>query len=439
MKKLFVFVLSALFFASPRGSAYDGAKNNEYKGGQSRQHAVSGQSAAGAAQRNSADEMKKYGGNFEKLRNTESDAISIELPSSGFKNRNFPFDAQNRKKQETGMEPSYGILKWNSGQTPAKPEKKYSAKNDSENGPVPEAHIKNEGFRAYGGKTTARAAHNRPRSEDVTKKRLGELGVNFEPSYITKREEVIHTDRLHSSINYPKQGLNKKAINALPFSYRHFNDSAIKSRMALISGLSWQKKVMDLNKSETMSNNYYWHKDRDFDYCHVIDSSGYHWYGLYAGDRFFWLRFFSNRWWWYDADFDRWCFWNNGFWWWQDPYHFGDIYLYNETDYIPCNTSEDSVLVNVPQTSGEQSYTSQDKRRTVKILSDARDAFLYDNTAPPAFNPVYLASGVKEVMFSGGGNGVPLEIILKLENNTFNMFDDRGRPFISPGREEDGR
>jgi hypothetical protein len=145
------------------------------------------------------------------------------------------------------------------------------------------------------------------------------------------------------------------------------------------------------------------------------------------------VRNFDSRWWWYDADFDRWCFWNDGFWWWQDPYHIGDLYCYNDNSYVPVNSANDNVAVAVPDNGNVHSYTSPDNTRVVKVVADTQGAFLYDVSNQPKFSPIYLASGVQDVMFSDTTSGKPLEVILKLNDGTFDMFDGSGEPYNAAG------
>ncbi|HTC20203.1 MAG TPA: hypothetical protein VK859_05100, partial [bacterium] len=80
--------------------------------------------------------------------------------------------------------------------------------------------------------------------------------------------------------------------------------------------------------------------------------------------------------------------------------------------------------------------TSPDGTRVVKVATDTQDAFLYDTANPPSFQPIYLASGVQSVQFSDAGNGRPMEIILKLNDGSFDMFDGQGNPY-NPGSAED--
>jgi hypothetical protein len=65
----------------------------------------------------------------------------------------------------------------------------------------------------------------------------------------------------------------------------------------------------------------------------------------------------------------------------------------------------------------------------VKIVQNDGDAFLYDAALIPSFDPIYLASGVQSVQFSDVNNGRSLEIILKLNDGSFDMFGSDGHPY----------
>ena len=284
---------------------------------------------------------------------------------------------------------------------------------------------------------TASVSHHHPYTPNYIRKKLQKIGVKASPGYITNRQQIIHTDRQHSVISYPSQGINGRAISAAGISPRNFNNKTVRSQMSRVTTAAWQKNVRGFNASETGANHYYWHHDAGFDYCHYRDGWGYNWYGWYIGSEYFWVRNFDSRWWWYDADFDRWCFWNDGFWWWQDPYHIGDLYCYNDNSYVAVNSANDSVAVAVPDNGNVHSYSSPDNTRIVKVVADTQDAFLYDVSNPPKFSPIYLASGVQDVMFSDTTSGKPLEIILKLNDGTFDMFDGGGQPYNAGATPED--
>jgi hypothetical protein len=92
-------------------------------------------------------------------------------------------------------------------------------------------------------------------------------------------------------------------------------------------------------------------------------------------------------------------------------------------------------VVTAPSDANEHDYTSPDGSRLVKLFADSQDAFLYDTAVPPDFQPVYLASGVKSVNFSNLNNGRPLEILLILNDSSFDMFDSYGNTY-NPGANE---
>jgi hypothetical protein len=284
----------------------------------------------------------------------------------------------------------------------------------------------------------ANVVHHHPYAQGYVRKKLQKIGVKVAPSYITDRAEIIATDRAHSSIHVPLQGPDHRALSAKVVSPRHFNDNVVRQHMSLVSGDDYRRRMVTENAGERQSNHYYWHRDKDFNYCHYIDGSGYHWYGWYAGDQYFWTRNYAGRWWWYDTEYSRWNFWNDGFWWWQDPYHVGDLYCYNNDTYIPTNSADDQIVVTSTDPMASSTYNSPDGTRSVKIATQLQDAFLYDTANPPSFDPIYLASGVQNVQFSNTSNGRPLEIILKLGDGSFDMFDGQGNPY-NPGNSENGQ
>src|SRR5665213_219507 len=246
---------------------------------------------------------------------------------------------------------------------------------------------------------------------------------------------MLQTSRANSVAPHPTRGPNGSALNATLINPRGGNAKAISARMALVSGVSWQSNVQNWNRTETRTGHTYWHRDGGLNTAHYRDASGYQWYGWYDGGQYFWTRNFEGRWWWYDADFDRWAFYNDDFWWWQDPYHVGDLYCYDDGSYIPVNSRDDQVGVSQPESVDLKSYGSPDGSRTIKVVEGTEDAFLYDNASPPAFEPIYLASGVQRVEFSGS-NGRPMEIVLKLQDESYDLFDSAGRPY-NPGAEDD--
>jgi hypothetical protein len=465
----FVFVFIIVISANARdhrGNTGDAGNNN------GNQNQAAGQSNQ-QDQTNKQDQANKQ--NQQNQANKQSQAykpvvINMNHPTSGWHNRNFPAQqpaqkpvqqpvkqpaqqhlqqpVQHQAQQQVFQKPSYGKLNWQQNNKQVYKPNYQPQKQPNKAAVLPGSAGK--GMQSFGvnnqhssGVNTTHAVHHHPYEQNYVRKKLQKLGVKSAPGYILDRADVINTDRGHSVIDYPKTGFNMQAMSSKPFSSRHFNDKFVSSRMGMVNSMDWQGRIQGFNRSENRAKHYYWHHEKDFDFCHFIDDLGYQWYGWYGGSSFFWTRNFSGRWWWYDTDFDRWCFWNDGFWWWQDPYHMGDIYFYNNSTYIPANSAEDQVGVSIPADVSQQAYTSTDGTRTVKVVTETQDAYLYDTANPPAFNPVYLASGVKDVQFSDTTNGRPLQIVLKLNDNSFDVFDGQGNPYgpgtVNPDQENPGK
>jgi hypothetical protein len=76
---------------------------------------------------------------------------------------------------------------------------------------------------------------------------------------------------------------------------------------------------------------------------------------------------------------------------------------------------------------------SPDGTRMVQIFGERREAFLYDLTgvAGPSFL-AYLAADVKRVRFSQAQPGEPFEILVVMNDGTFDVFDESGNSALQP-------
>lgn len=330
---------------------------------------------------------------------------------------------------QPAKKPSYGQTQWNrTSQTRAavKPAPRVQATRQLKTAPAKGVRLAN-------------AVHHQTYSQGYVRKQLSNIGVKKEPSYITDRSEIVSTDRAHSMIGKPSTGPKGEAFKGSLVSERKFNGSVVRHQMSIVNDPAYLQRIAGENRTETQRGRYYWHgaKGVDYSYAHYIDNSGYHWYGWYSGDNFFWTRNYDGRWWWYDSGFNRWCFYNDDYWWWQDPYHVGELYVYNDDNYIPANSADDPVVVAGSEQPNDAVYNSPDSKRTVKIALSDGDAFLYDTANPPSFDPIYMASGVQSVQYSDVNNGRPLEIILKLNDGSYDLFDAWGHPYNSETSESD--
>jgi hypothetical protein len=317
-------------------------------------------------------------------------------------------------------QPSYGQIHWNhtTSQRSAVPAQRVQATRQFNT-----AHV--------AGVRNANVIHHHAYQQGYIRQKLSKIGVKSEPSHITDRSEMITTDRAHSAINYPRTGPKGEAIRGTLVSARQFNNPGVRAQMSVVNGAAFTAQIGRENASETQRGQTYWHNGNGFNYAHYIDNSGYHWYGFYSGNQYFWTRNYAGRWWWYDSGFNRWCFYNNNYWWWQDPYHVGDLYCYDDNDYVDANSADDQIVVTGAEEANETTYSSPDGTRMVKVVQSDGDAFLYDAAAVPSFDPIYLASGVQSIQYSDASNGRPLEIVVKLNDGSFDIFDAQGNPYNS--------
>jgi hypothetical protein len=180
------------------------------------------------------------------------------------------------------------------------------------------------------------------------------------------------------------------------------------------------------------NHGYDWHSWNGWNVCHHYDEFGYHWWGFYIGDAYFWTRFYNDGYWWWDPYWHRWVWLRDGQWWWQDGG--GVMYLYTGGVYYQYGHGDGGVILTPDQTPpvdvppgdstpvNQVSVYSQDGTRSVQITGDNKDAYLYDLTIAdpnsPAAQGKWLASGVTQASFVNGADGSISQIVLTATDAT---------------------
>ena len=188
-----------------------------------------------------------------------------------------------------------------------------------------------------------------------------------------------------------------------------------------------------------------WYRWGGVDVFHRYDPFGYHWFGWYIGDVYFWTRWHNDRFWWYDPYWHRWCYRHGDYWWYQDPDHVEVIYIYVNNGYYrydPANggatvTPDPTPPADVPpgETTAPNEATkmfySEDGSRIVEISGEGRDAYLRDTNPEPAFEAKWLASGVNDVTFELAESGDLEKITLTTEGGV-ESYDPDGNELDFP-------
>jgi hypothetical protein len=118
------------------------------------------------------------------------------------------------------------------------------------------------------------------------------------------------------------------------------------AHQAVLDNRAVVKSIMAGQKNEIVTSHYYWHNDSGVRYCHYFDQRGAHWYGFYNGPQFYWTRYYSGRWWWYDAGQSRWDYYSDGSWLWQDPAQPQTVYVYADDGYAPYSAANAPLISN---------------------------------------------------------------------------------------------
>ncbi|MBI3505081.1 MAG: hypothetical protein HY059_09585 [Proteobacteria bacterium] len=205
---------------------------------------------------------------------------------------------------------------------------------------------------------------------------------------------------------------------------------------------------------------YHWHTYGGNRYCHYWDHHGYRWWGFYIGSVFFWTRWYNDVFWWYDARWGRWCYYDDGYWWWYDEESPDVWYVYEDGVYYRHERTGNGTVLRPSQPTGgpvdptepepgpvdqsEQSFFSDDGTRVVQIVSAEKRALLWDRTKQDAQgNDEFIAELGKNVVgaqFSDPADG-PMQIVITIDEGNGQTrvatFDSEGQPLgAAPGGEQ---
>ena len=270
------------------------------------------------------------------------------------------------------------------------------------------------------------------RSESSVSPRLRSIGVRSVPRRFSQRSQLFSSRNVRN-LSLPSQGPRGESFHASVIAPRFMSSSLVRNNMISINNAGFRASINTYNARENIVGRYYWHNYNGNNFCHYYDRWGCNWYGWNCGAGFYWSCWWGNNWWWYDPIAFRWCYWYDGWWWWQNPDNVTEVDVYNNGDYVPSDSEQPQNLEGtqvpaVKASSLSNDFNSKDRTRMVKLVGSSRDAFLYDTTETPAFKAKYLASGVKEVHFSNATAEKPLQIMLILKDDSFELYDANGDP-----------
>jgi len=311
--------------------------------------------------------------------------------------------------------------------------------------------------------------HREPHRQDPPQKRPP---VIVQPK-TGRPERLIPTPRPvdHGHLLDPKRHGDGHAIvpptsrDGRPLGERPWADARGRHRppsrdhIAVINDRFVHGNIVDLqNRWRHDDHGYHWHDWNGHHVCHHYDDHGYHWWGFYVGPNYFWTRYYADRYWWYDPFWGRWVYLYDGRWWWQDPYAPAVVYVVIDNDYYRYRNESGTVIVtpdptpppsdpNAAAPEAKEAVYSLDGTRSIQIVGDRRDAYLYDLTVEDADAPEargrWLAAGVKTAKFAyeekTGTGQVVRQIELAFEDPaTKAVIDPQGeRKVIVSGEERE--
>lgn len=251
-----------------------------------------------------------------------------------------------------------------------------------------------------------------------------------------QRTRIPNPDRIRND----RHIVRDRTVIAVPRNDEHgspisqqANRFAPRQHVDVIRNPNIIRSITREQRVEAVPNRYFWHNVGSIRYCHYYDH-GIHWYGFYHGPTFYWTRYSYNRWWWFDAGFNRWVYWWNDYWWWPSPS--GSLYVYTDNNYYPYEDGSVTVpkpeiqspMDSAPSPTEGSMYNSPDGQRMVQIYGTQAEAFLYDKSGVSPRYLKYLGTGVSQVRFKGGTTDTPLQILIDYRDGDFAFFSSDGNP-----------
>ncbi len=242
-------------------------------------------------------------------------------------------------------------------------------------------------------------------------------------------------------IDHPKTGPDGRSLGQKPLQDGHGREIA-PGRDHAGDFHNAEGNIRDHDRGwDNRDHGYQWNRFGDRDMMHHWDGH-YHWWGFYLADVYFWTIYYNDYYWWYDPYWHRYCYQRDGRWWWQNPDQAGEVYVYQDGSYYQYNDTEGGVVMNpdptppvdvppgdpTPADPNAKSFYSADGARSVQVSGDSQDAYLYDTSDTPAFEPKYMASGVTDVRFQLDGSQQLSKILLLQGDSSFSLFDKNGDP-----------
>jgi hypothetical protein len=253
------------------------------------------------------------------------------------------------------------------------------------------------------------------------------------------------------AVELPRSGPDHHPLTQSPLTGRNHRIIAPGgANLSAIRDESFRNSVRNTDRGWDLSDRgYHWQQWNGNWACHRYDGR-FHWWGFYMGSAYFWTIDWYDNYWWYDPYCHRWCYLYNDAWWWQDPANMQTAYLYQDGDYYQYDDAPGGeVVLNADQTPPVDAppaddatqppadpvakvLYSPDGTRAVQITRDNADAYLYDTADPPAFNDVWLGSGVTDVRFRMDGQNQLIQILTIMGDDRFNVFDKNGNSSTAP-------
>jgi hypothetical protein len=156
----------------------------------------------------------------------------------------------------------------------------------------------------------------------------GSNSDNIAPFQLNDEEKISSAGYVEPDL--PVNGPDDHSLGALP--------SALALDGGFMTGLINARRTQRDNLSETPTDQLFWYPHPEGRYCRFTDLEGNTWFGLLDGQKFQWVLWAKNRYWWHDSFAGRWLTFSNGYWWFPGDSKTAKIEVYLNGDYHPFDT-----------------------------------------------------------------------------------------------------
>ena len=159
-------------------------------------------------------------------------------------------------------------------------------------------------------------------------------GATPAPKKINQPLFLKSSDKVPDQVGSPE--VPKKGNDGSPIRVEEAVDAPSVDILVELSNPALFEAIKVAKKEEKKINQAYWHRNGDWEYCHLRDAEGNNWYGWNDGKAFHWVLWRGNRYWWPDSFAGHWLYYARRYWWRADLQTPNSLQVLIKGEYYLC-------------------------------------------------------------------------------------------------------